>query len=327
MKIYSSLLTVLLSVFFFNQSNATVWRVNNSGFNAPYSTIALALSAVTTLPGDTIHVEPSQTAYATTTVTKRVVIIGNGYYLSGVGSNIGKQANTYTSSVVSLNMNAGSFGSVVMGMTISSLAIREKNITFQRNNITGIATLYLGADSCNFFQNSVTGISYSGTVNANRILIANNFFSVGGSSYGINLPSTVYPIIENNTFVSNSYITTYNAQINNNILVGGVVTLNNSVAFNNVCGQTQFPAGNGNLQNVTSINLFVSTGSSDGYYFLKTGSPAIGAGYNGVDCGMTGGNLPYRLSGIPEIPTIYDLTVPAIGTGTLNVTISTRSND
>jgi hypothetical protein len=44
---------------------------------------------------------------------------------------------------------------------------------------------------------------------------------------------------------------------------------------------------------------------------------------------MFGGNDPYKVSGIPGIPTIYQLQAPANvpAGGNLPVTISTRSNN
>lgn len=47
-------------------------------------------------------------------------------------------------------------------------------------------------------------------------------------------------------------------------------------------------------------------------YRLKPGSPAIGAGFNGVDMGAFGGTTPYILSGMPSRPRITRLIVPPI---------------
>jgi hypothetical protein len=99
---------------------------------------------------------------------------------------------------------------------------------------------------------------------------------------------------------------------------------------NNIGTGTEFPAGNGNLQNQNWANIFTLTGSMDGQYALKAGSPAIGAGIGGANCGIFGGNTPYRLSGIPSVPTIYAITSPQGSTPTVNtvqINLSTRSNN
>jgi hypothetical protein len=62
---------------------------------------------------------------------------------------------------------------------------------------------------------------------------------------------------------------------------------------------------------------------------LATTSPAKGAGENGTDCGAFGGDEPYVLSGIPFVPTIYELKVPQTVSqgGTLNVQIKAKTNN
>jgi hypothetical protein len=62
---------------------------------------------------------------------------------------------------------------------------------------------------------------------------------------------------------------------------------------------------------------------------LLPASPASGAGFDGADCGIFGGtSFAYMLSGLPDIPSIYRLTVPASASGsTMNITFSTRINN
>ena len=58
-----------------------------------------------------------------------------------------------------------------------------------------------------------------------------------------------------------------------------------------------------------------NTNSCDSSFYLIPNSPAIGAGYNGVDCGIFGGPTPYELSGLPSRPWIYELMAPPATTG------------
>ena len=325
MKKITTIITVLLFFLFTNSTYAKIWRVNNiTGINANYTDVNTAINAGTTLAGDTIHIEPSPTSYGNITVNKRLVFIGNGYLLSGTGGNAGLQSNTNTSTSASFDFVAGSRGSIVEGMSISVVYLEDHQLTVRRNSVSYVY-LYSTCDSCNIQQNYVFYVVNNTAVTASRIVITNNLFQ--GSGYGIGLPSTVSAIIENNTFPTGSYLNVWGSQVDNNIFGSGTVTLNNSVAFNNICDGTEFPAGNGNQQNITMTNVWVSTGSTDGYYFLKPGSPALGTGQNGYDIGFTGGPNPYKLSGIPDVPSIYQLTVPPTGTNTINVTISTRSNN
>ena len=85
---------------------------------------------------------------------------------------------------------------------------------------------------------------------------------------------------------------------------------------------------------MADVYVLGTTGSLDSRLALKAGSPAIGAGLTvgavvSPNCGAYGATDPYILSGIPNIPSIYALTVPVSipsGTTTMNVTFSTRNN-
>jgi hypothetical protein len=48
---------------------------------------------------------------------------------------------------------------------------------------------------------------------------------------------------------------------------------------------------------------------------LSENSPAKGAGSNGTDIGPFGGPDPYRLSGLPNLPNIYELSSGGLVTG------------
>ena len=101
--------------------------------------------------------------------------------------------------------------------------------------------------------------------------------------------------------------------------------------------QYPIPTGNGN-QNITYANMtsivFVGYStqgkySNDGLWVLKSGSPAIGKGIGGTDCGIFGGKNPYKLAGIPPIPAFYKLNAPSSITGTnpYTITFSVQSNN
>jgi hypothetical protein len=120
-----------------------------------------------------------------------------------------------------------------------------------------------------------------------------------------------------------------NAVIKNNIMTTAASSFtprNNAYSYNISAG-TQFGTANSNRQNISPASLFVGgTASTDGAFQLRTGSPAIGAGESGVDVGAFGGTTPYRIAGIPNVPTIYQYSQSVSG-NTLNATISTKSNN
>ena len=93
-----------------------------------------------------------------------------------------------------------------------------------------------------------------------------------------------------------------------------------------------------NLFGVT--NLFPAA-YNNGYFTSETalqlaaGSPALTAGKNhagaATQCGVFGGESAqyYRMSGVPNIPAIYQLSAPSqnASSNPYNITISTRSNN
>ncbi len=325
MKKLLSLSFLFTALLFTNNTYAHIWRVNNTaGVVADYTDIQTAINAVTTLAGDTIHVEPSATNYSGISLSKPLVIIGNGYLLT---VDTGLQANTNNSTIGgAIYFNAGSAGSVLQGLMITYYTyVQDSNIIIRRCNVS--YPVYLYSKNFTFSSNWVYyyGVSEQ-TTGLSGLNISNNiFYYYSGITFG----GTSTGNFTNNTCNASS-ISCYNFQVNNNIMTGGGFTPNNNVYFNNIGDGTQFGTANGNQQNVSGATIFTYTGAyntHDAYWQLKGGSPAIGAGYGGVDCGAFGGPNPYKLAGIPSVPTIYKLTVPPVGTTTISVTISTRSNN
>lgn len=337
------------------QSNATVWRVNNNtGIDADFNSIASALGSASVVDGDTIHLEPSTTAYGSITLTKELVFIGNGYFLSGANSNSGLQANTNTSSVSIITLNAGSQGSRFLGLTISY---------FNLGNSAGLGDYV--------FENCLFEYGYIGTLPAqtyNDILIRkcaftfyiamnntstvmNNFtiencifYTPSGWNNVLNFSISSTNLVFRNNTLNNVYFSNIsNFYVANNIFLTATQnTFNSCIIKNNIfranqAGVTVGPLStNGNnLVSQTVANVIVNSGSTDGQYQLAVSSPAIDGGVdiggNKPDCGAFGGNDPYELSGIPSIPSIYSVSFPNGNSVPLNspsilIDFSTRDN-
>jgi hypothetical protein len=338
------LFILLTSCLLATTSFATLWRVNNiSGVNANFTDLPAAYTAASA--GDTIYVEPSPNQYSTITLTKKLIIIGNGYFTNVTSfstMNTGLQANATSSTLTHIYFNPGSEFSTIMGCNvIGQLIVAASNVTVKRNRIGSQGypmyvsnyhpTLgtYSALTNMDIRQNVIdygivsTQFSTSGggaitNMNIqNNILLSNITFPVGISGF-----------MQNNYFAggTNSF---YNFQFNNNIQMAGAFTANNNVYFNNIGNSTQFGTANGNQQNVSTTALFTNFGNTtENRYILNPTGPGIAAGFGGVDVGIFGGPDPYKYSGIPPVPSIYLLSAPATTTtSTLPVTISTRSNN
>jgi hypothetical protein len=178
--------------------------------------------------------------------------------------------------------------------------------------------------------------------NNSGIVVTNNIIkygsktsqsSWGGSQYAIAMPSNSSAIFVQNVIIGS--FQAYNSSVVNNIqILGGVngiyITSGSfpNVTQNNIGHSTQFGTTGGNQSSVTMTNVFTYSGGGenvDNHYTLKTGSPALGAGVQGEDCGAFGGTSPMKLSGMPSIPAIYNATVPATGTTSSGININIKS--
>jgi hypothetical protein len=319
--------TIVLAIFMATVSNAAVWRVNNvTGSGAHFAGINEANNSTMVQPGDTLYIEPSATVYAQATLTKQLTIIGNGYFLS---ENSETQANTNTSTINGISFQTGSSGSAIMGCVLNgSTYIYVSNIRIERNYFIGQLGIWSNNLSNilvigNFFTAAIISSSYTGI---NNVLISGNLIERNISSPAISFGTEVSAVVENN--VIQGIINISNSIFNNNILRAGSFNATNTAYYNNIGNDNQFGNQNGNQQYVDMANVFLGTGSSDGQWQLKPGSPAIGAGTGGQDCGMFGGPNPYILSGIPPIPAIYEyIQIYNTAVQEVEVTFSVKSNN
>jgi len=305
------LLSLIFVLFCGLLSGQHLKRVNNNpGADPDYATLQAANDGASN--GDTIYVEGSPTDYDGADISKKLVIIGPGYFLT---DNDSTQAYGIAAKFKSnINFNAGSAGSIITGCYInSSINLYVNDISIIRCNVQSVAC---NSDINNILilQNYLYQIytNYSDVTNS---VISNNIvtYSISFSSGSGNLQ------IVNNvcTYDYVSPINAYNASIANNIITSPTngVTVNTGNAINNNIFACPGTDANGNKYNIAMANVFVDFSGSlnysdDAKWKLKTGSPAIGAGVSGVDCGAFGGPTPYVLSGVPNLPHIYEATIP-----------------
>jgi len=300
----------------------TVHIVNNLPNTDPdFTNLSSAYSAAQ--PGDTLYVCGSVTNYGSLTLAKPLTIIGPGYFLA---SNPYTQVNTRTAALTLITFNAGSSGSLITGLQAQRAVVNTSNITIVRNyfyytdSSSYMISFASGLSNIAIMQNyfylnydltSLYGIITSGSNNI--LYIANNLFR-SDESRNITISSTSYATMENNVFYGGT-VSIYNTLFQNNIMRSGTFDSNSgNTILNNISAGSQFGDLNGNQSNVSMSAVFTLSGSTDGNYILAPGSPAIGAGVNGVDCGIFGGISPYVLSGMPEgIPSIYEFSAPSSG--------------
>jgi hypothetical protein len=326
--------------------SARIWRINNTpGIAADFATLSACITNASVLNDDTVYIEGSAVEYpAPTIINKRLVFISTGYFISGAGANIGLQANpnpaTISGALVFDSLASGSRFLGINSITDLWLDPRADNIRFERCRFSSISWRVTAPTTANIASNIVfnkcffTGVSLTNNFYLENLQVTNCIIN----SF-IFLPSNLIGIalIRNNIFQGS--ITLTNSYFANNLVLNtgpAGFTVTASTIRNNIANNANvLPAGAGNQNGISNASLFVGpTGNStDGQWQLAASSPAIGAGetVGGItpNCGPFGTADPYRLSGIPPVPTIYSLTVPAtvpIGQP-LNITVSTRSNN
>ncbi|SMO54818.1 hypothetical protein SAMN06265379_102411 [Saccharicrinis carchari] len=326
-----TLFTIIIVLFLFASSEAKVVYLNNE-LSAPvisenlYTNWADAYAAVSA--GDTIYVYGSNFDHGHVSISKRLTIIGPGYFLD---ENLETQVEKKMALFNSISLETGSDGSVFMGVSLTSNVYGIKfnniveNITIAKCYISNISfTIYneyvynnIIIKGCYFYSRLDANNNYNGVLS--NLVFANNIIN---GSFSVNEGSS--GIISNNIFLHNTlnFGTSSSFEIYNNIFLNTntnnftIQPLPDAAVHHNISLTGAF--GNDNNNFIAPLSTLFNTdenASTDAKYQLSQNSPAKGAGSNGSDIGAFGGPVPYRLSGLPNLPNIYELSTTGLVSG------------
>jgi hypothetical protein len=336
--IFTSIFLLGISLLSFSK----VIRVNNmEPTNSEQNTYDNLQDAYnSTVSGDTLYIEGSETSYGSLAISKRLVFIGTGFFLS---ENPGLSANKLESIVHQFTFSNGSSGSKVIGLKFDTSQLSRINLSVENIEISNC--YFRNSAEINFNANNLENVVIQGNIfiNGNPVSIGqlispplNLIFSNNIVLGNFTLKDQVTGIITNNVFTGNTFNVGENSnlQIHNNILLG---TSSNNIVMpeassnisHNISVSDQFPNSNSNQPNTVAADIFITgDNTSDGKYKIRESGPADGTGRNGADIGPFGGARPYRLSGLPEIPVVYDFSTDGFGNsdGKLPITVKVRSN-
>lgn len=346
--IYLFVLTILANTFIAPPANATIWRVNNKGFAATFLTLQLANNSAQVQSGDTIHLEGSPDVYAGARLSKRLVVIGAGYFLD---ENPSTSSNVLSAQISDIDLIAGSAGSQLIGLYVSGgrgISVLVNNVLIKRCRIDASVNLDNGLSDIQIVQNF---FSTSSNLNPTSVLDASGISFPANLVFNNNicrqrilvlLPG--YTILEcrNNIFdcpaIANQPSIRMNAgSFQNNILknpnanvsINGGSNLN--VSYNIGGSPNQFGTTNNNIVVMDFAPLFVdpATNTTDGDYQLRPGSVGSNNGSDGTDRGAFGGAAltnRYKLSGLANIPVVYEINTSGVaGPAGLTVTIKAKT--
>lgn len=324
---------------------AAVLTVNNNNPSpGQYSTLSAAQSAAS--PGDTLLIAGSPYNYNNITITKRLTLIGAGHHPIGDFPAVSKLDDINFSGT-----NTSLYDCNFIGLDVNSISYNVANT--RRGYVSRCkirSYIYISADQDsllfegNFFESGGNNIYVVTSYVLNNITVKNNVFN--GSIYNFYPGSggtNIY--FDNNLFLMNGYVFQASnrfLQFRNNIFYRAdpnssitSSTFDNNILYKAYSSSTSFPTNNSNSSNgnLSSDPLFTNFPANGDYYSyaydftLQSTSPAINAGTDGKDIGLSGGSGYFQKYGIPSIPQVnqFSITSPANATvapgGTLQISV------
>ena len=304
-------------------ASAREWHINNKqGTPAHFADINAAMASAEVADGDTLYLGAGCVINSNQTVSKRVTVIGTGW---------GYTDSPAAPAMIDANVYITANGAKLLSLYArGNAAVRASNVTLERCFIN----TNISHDDSNTVDNVKilscwTGYIYGQSNRSTKWEIRNTY--VDASSNMGAIYKLYNPVIENN-FLSNrnTYIfrdCKYSIVKNNIIFANGttngiiVSDCENSVITYNVLPlspdyESNYP---GNVF-INSMNHGVVIKNKGGaasaeYFHLIEGSPAIGAGEGGIDCGVLAGVYKFVPYGRPRnIPVLKEAVVPSMPT-------------
>ncbi|MFH2143678.1 MAG: hypothetical protein ABIJ97_14735 [Bacteroidota bacterium] len=351
MKIFLLFMATVFAVSVYSQSVFVVQNATNSSVHQILDS-ALYYAA----DDDYIYLPGGNFNVGNVRISKKLNIIGAGHYPDST------QATGATAFTGNIYFKTGSDGSTLQGIYLngdifmgdSCVTGNVSNILISRCNINKIFLTYNTTTTTNcgaqniFVKECVVRSNIRGA-NAQNVVFENNIIAGGLGNFDGNAN------FKNNVFMKTCSTTSgafgyqvlyyvYNCTFENNIFKQSS-SLSSYFAFsttdnlfnNNVFGFPSCFTGAGSCNNclydVNFINQFVNVpGTAFEYpynYHLSDTSVAIIAGTNGTDCGIYGGDNPYKEGAVPVNPHIQFKQIPSAtdSQGKLNIQVKVSAQE
>lgn len=341
-------LTILLMLCFGTSLFATTFRVNNTpNTDADFDNLIDAHAIARN--GDTLLIEGSGGSYGSLTMTKRLTLIGPGYFLD-------ENPNTSVSVTAKLDFlildpgtdnepSTGAAASEIIGLDFSnsasgrSIDIRVDDVIVRKCYLRSVyilngAVRVKPATGVQIIQNYFTGAVYNSSASSDPVVnvqILNNIFGASISFRPGSSGAILHNIMQRGLSVIG-----FAGEIRSNIISSTrendveIPSLPNNQISHNIAAAGQFGDANGNFTTVVD-NLFVGEAgnSTDGQWQLRPNSLAANRAHDGTDIGPFGGDNPYVLSGQGGSPAIIFFEAEPIGTASnrLKVRIRAKSSN
>lgn len=302
---------------------AESWRINNdTSKGAHFVDINAAMASEDVKDGDVLYLDPGCVMTTIQTITKAVTIIGTGWDFSNRPYVYAQISNT-----VSIQAAAKIIGAYITG----GVEVWVGNIIIERCRIDGSINGSSGTpENFQLLSSFVGGYVYGSkmkyaTISNNYIGHSHNYYSLQSLSNATVTNNFLITKGRNSGNSSSGYVLVgvKNSSFKNNIMIGNTTNRietgcsGNSLTNNCMSADsTTIYASSNVCMNTTDLSiLFVNNGAAGGAWMqLCEGSPAIGAGEGGIDCGpyAKGSLYPFVTYGMPKhIPYFTEAVVPA----------------
>lgn len=312
---------------------AESWRINNdTSKGAHFVDINAAMASELVKDGDVLYLDPGCVLTTAQTISKAVTVIGTGWDFSDR-----PYGYAQISKALAIQAAAKIIGIYITGGTTNTLSVKANNVTVERCRIDGVVDV---SSSVNYFS-LLSSFLHNGYVSGGGNLsstytkyatISNCIINITGSTSASCLNNLDNATLTNNmllktfTTTASGYICANikNSVVKNNIMIhrGDVSRIETGCSgnsFTNNCVSaaetSSYASANVCMNTIDLSTIYLNNGAAGGAsYQLCEGSPAIGAGEGGIDCGpyAKGSLYPFVTYGMPKhIPYFTEAVVPA----------------
>lgn len=332
-----------------NTVNARSWRINHDPeAKADFLSINDAMKSADVAEGDVFYLDPGCRLSGQTITRQGVTIYGTGNNFEEENPILSGTTTISAASVtligIRFNGSISAGGSKCTNLRLERCYIKGEIYSAYNSLIQNCFFITDGAISLydntkfynnivNYYYNDVSSgdhaiksenslISNNTIIYCNKKTVTKNAINCSNSTIKNNI------IINTNDKVANDGTTYYQHTIYGASISSGNNIVNNVLSTDEANKYADYPT-NKYIGNLPLTDIFVCEGEDGEYYRLKEGSPAIGAGATGNDCGAYGGERPYVKWCRPRhMPYIYDAKIPAMPTDDkLNITLKIKTQD
>lgn len=327
-KLFFTSIVLMLAIV----ASAKSYKIGPSSVTGmDFASINAAMSSVSA--GDTLLLDKAYKETSEQTVTKAVVIIGNGF-------------DTTTSTIAQVStLSLKADGIHVNSLYVTNVKFYNYDCRLYRCFVGSSAT-WAGTSAATG-SNSIHSCYFTGTIKGTS---AKAIFDIQNTILYTSTYNVIYNLINSNichcVIVGNDQNAHYNYIIQNvtsssiidNIIVNTYnyiytisnydVSSMNTIHHNVMSGfdnTTNYPLNYiTNSSSLSKICKCTGTTVSGTYFELKSNSPAVNYASDGSDCGVYGGLYPYVDYGRPiYVPYFTNINVPAKATnGTLPISVT-----